>query len=153
MASSSQGLRIGIQVVLALIIVALSYWLYVSITEPYQVILREEALTEQTRQRMDQIRQAMIRYEADSARYPLTLDTLVMYVKQDSAIQADSEELFGPNFNPDSLPFSPRTGNRFELSVNDTARVKTYLLEDPDSEDYIGTTEPDVTQLNAASWE
>ena len=153
MASSSQGLRIGIQVVLALIIVALAYWLYVSITEPYQVILREERLTDLTRQRMDNIRQAMIRFESDSTRYPTSLDTLVMYVKEDSAIQADAEDLFGPNFNPDSLPFSPRTGNRFELAVNDTARVNTYLLEDPDSEDYIGTTAGDVTQLNAASWE
>ena len=153
MASSSQGLRIGIQVALALIIVALAYWLYVSITEPYQVILREERLTDLTRQRMDHVRQAMIRFEADSSRYPMTLDTLVMYVKRDSAIQADSEEIFGPDFNPDSLIFSPRTGNRFELAVNDTARVKTYLLEDPDSEDYIGTTASDVTQLNAASWE
>lgn len=151
--ASSKGLRIGIQVVLALIIVALSYWLYVSITEPYQVILREQRLTELTRQRMDHIRQAMIRFEADSSRYPATLDTLMMYVKTDSAIQADQEDLFGPNFNPDSLIFSPRTGKRFELAVNDTARVNTYLLEDPDSDDYIGTTAGDVTQLNAASWE
>jgi hypothetical protein len=41
----------------------------------------------------------------------------------------------------------------FELTVNDTARVKTYLLKDPDSDDQIGTVEPDVTRLNAASWE
>ena len=156
MASSSEGLRIGIQVVLGIIIVALAYWLYVSITEPYQVILREERATDMTRQRMDHIRQAMIRFEADSSRFPMTLDSLVMYVKQDSAVRADAEDLFGTSFdsfNPDSLPFSPRTGERFELTVNDTSQVKTYLLEDPNSEDYIGTTAGDVTQLNAASWE
>ena len=59
----------------------------------------------------------------------------------------------GTGFHPDSLIYSPRSGEEFRYAVNDTARVKTYLLEDPASDDYIGTLEPDITRLNAASWE
>ena len=53
----------------------------------------------------------------------------------------------------DSLKFSPRTGKMWTYTANDTARVKTYLLEDPDSDDRIGTLLADITLLNAASWE
>jgi hypothetical protein len=152
MASSSQGLRIGIQVLLGILIVVLGYVLYVSVTEPYKVVERQREMTRLTRERMDYVRQAMIRYEVENERYPLTLDSLVMFVR-DSLSQADVDSLFGAGFNLDSLTYSPRTGKRFELSVNDTARVKTYLLEDPDSDDQIGTVAADVTRLNAASWE
>jgi hypothetical protein len=31
--------------------------------------------------------------------------------------------------------------------------VETYLLQDPDSDDQIGTLSGDVTQTNAATWE
>ena len=63
------------------------------------------------------------------------------------------DSLFGPGFNPDSLLFSPRTGDRFVYALNDTGRVAIYLLKDPNTEDQIGSAVPDVTQLNAASWE
>jgi hypothetical protein len=57
------------------------------------------------------------------------------------------------SFPYDSLVFSPRTGKRFSYAINDTARVNTYLLQDPDSNDKIGTLLADVTLVNAASWE
>ncbi len=41
----------------------------------------------------------------------------------------------------------------FGLAVNDTSRTNSYLLTDPDSDDYIGTDTGDITELNAASWE
>ncbi len=153
MASSSQGIRVALQILLAIVIVGLSYWLYVSITEPYAVVERQRAMTDLTRTRMDYVRKAMVRYEQVNNRYPSSLDSLVIFVRQDSVFQADGDSLFGPSFVVDSLPYSPRTGNRFKLAVNDTARVKTYLLEDPDSDDHIGTVASDVTRLNAASWE
>ena len=152
MASSGQGLRIGIQILLGIIIVVLCYFLYVSITEPYKLVERQEEFTRLTRERMSNIRQAMTRYESEYGRYPTSLDSLVMFV-QDSLEQAQVDSIFGASFVPDSLPYSPRTGKRFELAVNDTARVPTYLLEDPDSDDFIGTLEPDITRVNAASWE
>ena len=153
MASRSQGLRIAIQIVLGIVIVVLAYFLYLSITEPYAEIERQEQLTELTRQRMDNIRQAMIRYEVVNERYPSTLDSLVMFIREDSLFSLRADSIFGESVNVDSLPFSPRTGKRFELTVSDTAQVAAYLLEDPDSDDQIGTLAADVTEINAASWE
>lgn len=153
MASSSQGIRIGIQVVLAIVIVGLAYWLYLSITEPWKVVERQVELTERTRERMDDVRAALIRYDERQGRFPYTLDSLQTWVKTDSIMQMHADSLFGTDFNPDSLIYSPRTGKKFEYAVNDTARVMMYELKDPDSEDRIGTLAPDPTELNAASWE
>lgn len=150
---ASNGLRKGIQAVLAIVIVGLGYYLYLSITEPYEAVLRQEALTEQTRDRMDDIRYAMIRHEELTDRYAATLDSLMLFVKQDSLITLKTDSLFGPGFVLDSLIYSPRTGKRFELAVNDTGRVAIYLLTDPDSDDKIGSLTPDITMINAASWE
>lgn len=153
MASSSQATRVGIQVLLALVIVGLAYWLYVSITKPWEAVERQQEITRRTRDRMDDIRTALINYERQYDRYPLTLDSLVTYVRTDSVLSAAPDSIFGPGFSQDSLIYSPRSGRPFEYTVNDTARVKIYLLKDPDTEDRIGTLEPDPTRLNAASWE
>lgn len=153
MASSSQGIRVAIQVVLAIVIIGLAYWLYVSITEPWKIVEQREALTQRTRDRMSDIRTALIRYDAREGRFPHTLDSLQTWVRTDSLIQATSDTLFGSAFEVDSLIYSPRTGKQFEYAVNDTARVMMYELRDPDSNDRIGTLEPDPTELNAASWE
>ncbi len=153
MALGSRGIRTGLQIVLGIIIVVLAYVLYESITAPYAAVERQRELTERVRERMSDVRTAMIHYERVNNRYPLTLDSLVAFVKSDSLMQIKADSIFGKVVNPDSLPYSPRTGEMFQLSVNDTARVKTYLLKDPNSDDQIGTVAPDVTQLNAASWE
>lgn len=153
MASSSQGIRIGIQIVLAIVIVALGYWLYISITEPWKVVERSEEMTQRTRARMDNVRAALVRYEERNDRFPYTLDSLQTWVQTDSVVSVQIDSLFGANFSVDSLIYSPRTGKQFEYAVNDTARVMMYRLKDPDSDDVIGTLEPDPTQLNAASWE
>ncbi|MEM9663444.1 MAG: hypothetical protein AAF970_00835 [Bacteroidota bacterium] len=153
MASSSQGVRIAIQVVLAVVIVGLVYFLYVSITEPYEAIQRQEELTELTRERMEQVRTAMIHYEERNDRFPVTLDSLRTFVR-DSLTQVQRDSLFdGELMTIDSLGFSARRSVQFALSFNDTLQVNTYLLEDPDSDDYIGTLNDDPTQVNAASWE
>ena len=150
---ASQGLRTGIQIVLAIAIVALSYWLYVSITEPWDAIERQREMTEITRDRMDMVRQTLIFYNRRQDGFPSSLDSLIIWLNQDSLVQAQGDSLFGPGFSPDSMVFSPRTGERFVYTLNDTGRVEIYLLKDPNSEDQIGSAQPDVTQLNAASWE
>lgn len=152
MAAPSQGLRVGIQVLLALIIVALSYWLYRSIIDPYKVIEEQERLTEVTRSRMANIRTAMIQYQERNNRFTTSLDSLRFFL-QDSLSQAQRDSLFGPEFVIDSVFYSARAPQQFNLQVVDTSRVKTYLLEDPTSDDYIGTLDQDVTRINAASWE
>ncbi|NND72346.1 MAG: hypothetical protein HKN43_12300 [Rhodothermales bacterium] len=146
-------MQIAVRIVLSVVIVLLVFWLYQSITEPYKVVERQKELTELTRQRMGDIRKSMIRYEELNDRYLTTLDSLVNFVKSDSLYAAAMDSVFRPGFQPDSLPFSPRTGNRFILSVNDTSRTSTYLLEDPDTNDRIGTLLGDITLLNASSWE
>lgn len=146
-------MQVALRIILSIVIVALAYWLYVSITEPYKVIEREKELTELTRQRMGDVRAALIKYENENGRFTASLDSLVMFIKADSVYGGNFDSAFRPGFAPDSLPFSPRTGNRFILSVNDTSRVKTYLLQDPDSDDRIGDLTGDVTLLNASSWE
>jgi hypothetical protein len=136
-----------------LVIVALSYWLYRSLTGPYEEIRRQKQITEDTRTQMQRIRTALIRYEAVNGRFTADLDSLVMFIQSDSLYQVAGDSLLGPDFDLSSLAMSPRTGNRFILSVNDTSRVQTYLLRDPDTNDRIGTELPDVTLLNASSWE
>jgi hypothetical protein len=153
MASSSRGFRVSVQAFLALIILGLSFWLYHSITGPYDAEERRQMLTQETRRHMDGIRKAMIRYQTVHGRYPSSLDSLGTFVKQDAILQNGAGTLFGPGFNPDSLPYSPRSGKPFELIVTDTAGVETYLLKDPDSNDHIGTLTANVSRINAASWE
>jgi hypothetical protein len=158
MASNSRNtVRTLLQVFLALVIAGLAYYLYYSITAPYEVIERQREMTQLTRERMTQIRTAMVHHNEVRDGYPHSLDSLVEFVKTDSLLVNARDSVFGisegSEFNPDSLPYSPRTGNRFVLEVNDTLETPTYVLRDPDSGDSIGTVTPDITELNAASWE
>jgi hypothetical protein len=153
MATSSGTIQTAIQALLVVVIVGLTYFLYQSITEPYERIEREQRLTEQTRQRMTNVRTALVDYERDSASYPDSLNLLLQHVRNDSILSARQDSVFGSAIPLDSLLFSPRTGNRFQYAVSDTGRVETYLLEDPDTDDQIGTLTGDPTQANAASWE
>jgi len=153
MASSSRGVQTALQVVLAIAILGLTYFLYESITAPYEAVERQKEVTEMTRTRMNEVRSAMIEFQRANGRYVTTLDSLVLWLQTDSTMMASADSLFGAGFMSDSLPFSPRTGNMFELAINDTSRTNTYRLSDPDSDDYIGTLSGDITELNAASWE
>jgi len=153
MATRSAQIRIGIQVVLVFLILGLSYYLYYSITEPFDRIERQQQVTEETRARMSNIRTALIDYERDSTSFPDSLLVLRAHIQNDSVLSTSQDSVFGGPINLDSLFFSPRTGKQFQYTVNDTGRVATYLLKDPDSEDQIGTLEPDPTRAHAASWE
>jgi len=153
MATRREQLRVGIQVVLAFVILGLGYYLYYSITEPYERIERQQRITEQTRARMGQIRTALIDYERDSTSFPDSLDALIEHIQADTLLSTKQDSVFGGSINLDSLLYSPRTGKRFQYAVSDTGRVETYLLEDPDSEDKIGTLTGDPTRTNSASWE
>jgi hypothetical protein len=153
MATRSAQIRIGIQVVLVFLILGLSYYLYYSITEPFDRIERQQQITEETRARMSNIRTALIDYERDSTSFPDSLQVLRLHIQNDSILSTAQDSVFGGPINLDSLFFSPRTGKQFQYTINDTGRVATYLLKDPDSEDQIGTLEPDPTQTHAASWE
>ncbi len=149
----NHNVKIAIQAVMAILIVVLSVWLYRSITEPWEAIERQEALTELTRQQMIHVRTGLTHYERVEDRFPASLDSLILWLHSDSLTSADILNVFDSEILLDSLIYSPRTGNAFEYALNDTGRVAIYLLEDPDTDDQIGSQIPDITLLNAASWE
>lgn len=149
-----------ISIVLAIIIIALGYYLYRSIVDPYQEVIEREQMTERVRDRMTNIRDALILYERQVDSFPPSeggLDTLVHYLKTDSLMSIQADSILAPEdpseeFNADSLIYSPRPPHsKFEYSLNDTLRPQIYLLKDPDSEDRIGSLE-NTTQLNESSW-
>lgn len=144
-----------LSLVLAVIIIALGYYLYRSIHDPYQEVIEQEQMTERVRERMTSIRDVLIQYESNRDNFPPTeggLDSVVAYVQTDSLMVAQADSILR-GIPADSLIFSPRPPhNRFEYTLNDTLRPQIYLLEDPDSDDRIGSLER-TTQLNAASWQ
>lgn len=151
--------RTVVQIVLAIVIVVLGFLLFRTIRAPQIAFEREQALTELTRERMNVIRDAMRSYERQYDRFPTTLDSLMMAIQSDSFFVAKRDSIFeleeGESLELDSVLYSPRDG-RFELTVvEDTTGTEVYLLEDPASEDYIGTDNPAraAGALNAASWE
>ena len=151
---ASNSLRVSLQLGLWIVILVLGYFLYASITEPYQAVKRAEALTESTRLRMDRIRQVAIHFETQNERYPSSIDSLFIYASQDSAFLLVQDSILGGAFPVDSLIYSPRNGQPFFYAINDTSRVPTYVLRDPLTADSIGTVIPDdITLVNAASWE
>lgn len=149
----NNGVRKGIQVFLILVIAGLGYFLYRSINDPYAEFMRREAIEQSVHSRMEQNMQMLIRFERTNRRFPSTLDSLVLFVKADSAAQAEGLEMFGAAFNPDSLMFSPRTGNVFLYTASDTGSVKYYKLTDPDNPaNFIGTDTGDINRINLTSW-
>jgi len=149
----NQKVKVAIQAIMGVLIVALSFWLYRSITGPWEAIERQQALTQLTRQQMIQVRTALTHYERIEDSFPGSLDSLMIWIDKDSLISADPLSIFDGEVDLDSLIYSPRTANIFEYALNDTGRVAIYKLVDPDSDDFIGSDIPDITLLNAASWE
>lgn len=142
--------------VLGIAILVLSYFLYDAIVTPYEAVQQRKEVTNQVRTRMLKVRDALIQYELKTDKFPSELDTLITYLKTDSLIAARGDSMFKSYFEsrylPDSLIYSPRTGNRFTYVLVDTIRPNIYMLSDPDSKDRIGDTTR-TTLLNAASWE
>jgi len=153
MAKQSKSSLIAIQAGLAIVILVLAYFLYDAITSPWAAIERDQALTAETRARMDDVRIALRRFEEANGRFPKSVDSLAQFVRTDSVLSANPDSIFGASFRPDSFLYSARGPRMFEYVLNDTSRVRIYLLKDPDSNDHIGSAEPDITQLHAASWE
>ena len=150
----NRNLKVAIQAVLAVVIVFCSIWLVRSVTEPWIAVERAEELTEMTQTRMTQLRTGLVLYERQEDRFPGSLDSLIAWVRADSLIMLNPDSVFEEiGVNLDSLLVSPRTGSPFLYALNDTGRVHIYLLEDPDTDDRIGSANPDITLLNAASWE
>ena len=153
-------MRTAIQVLLGVAALGLTYVLYHTIVDPWNEYEATEFQTELTRARMSHARTALISFRDENGAYPPSLDSLVYFVKSDSAFGSrDLSEVFimpgGGAFVADSLPFSPRTGTRFEYELvsDDTSGVTIYYVKDPDSADHIGAQEANPASRNVASWE
>jgi hypothetical protein len=146
-------------VVLGILIVALSYFLYRSIVDPYQEVIEEREMVERERHRMELVRDVLVQYRNRRGNFPPSdggLDSLVQFLKTDEFIveRADSLFTFMPpsTYSADSLVFSPRPPhNKFEYTLNDTIRPRLYLLENPGTDDKIGDLQR-TTLLNAPNW-
>lgn len=148
-----------LSLVLGIVILALTWWLYDSIVTPYQQVIERDAMTERVHDRMNTIKDILIQYDVRHGKYPPTeggLDSVVMFVKNDSSMMSMTESLLsfnGETYSLDQLTYSPRDLQRFIYTVNDTLRPPLYLLEDP-SEDYnhtIGSLTR-TTMRNAPNW-
>lgn len=146
-----------ISALLIIVIIGLGYWLYESITGPYQKVLREKQMTKKVHLRMSNVRTALIMYKNFKKNFPPNLDSLVVFLKTDSTAVAKGANIFKRHvgkYNPDSLIYSPRPPHHeFYYARNDTINPELYLLRDPDdSTNTIGSLH-NTTLLNAASWE
>ena len=144
---------IAIQIVLGIVIAVLAYFLYDSITSPWEAVQREQALTDLTRSRMNQVRIALRHFEDANDRFPGSIDSLTAFVTEDSILTLNPDSVFAGPFDSREFLNSARSGSMFHYALNDTGRVEIYYLKDPDSDDYIGSIEPDISALHAAGWE
>ncbi len=147
-----------LSVVLGVIIIALSWLLYDSIVTPYKVVEERRAETERVRARMLSLKDALVQYESRYGHFPPTdggLDSIVTYLQTDSLMVAMGDTLFRQipplTYSPESMIIAPRSGERFSYTLNDTLRPPLYLLEDPDSDDLIGSLSR-TTMRNAPNW-
>jgi hypothetical protein len=139
---------------LYVVIVGLIYLLiYVAIIEPTDVINRETYYKNESRARMDNIRQAQILWEEKYESYSDNLDSLIHFIRTDTSVANtvlgfDSITMRSTNpfvdltdiepfvndsgdtifsFNPDSLFISPKSHRRFIVQVDTTVDIDTVI--------------------------
>lgn len=145
--------------VLGITIILLSWVLYDSIVTPYKVVEEQKAETERVRTRMLTLKDAIVNYEARYGHFPPTdggLDSVVTYLSTDSLMISMGDSLFRQmpplQYSPESMVVSPRdTSLRFLYTRNDTIRPPLYLLEDPMTDDAVGSLSR-TTMRNAPNW-
>jgi hypothetical protein len=167
-------------IILALILIK------VAIIDPKAEVEIRQYYTKEAHLRMDNLKQGEILWRAKFGKFTGNLDSLVQFIKTDPSVDSAIHSfdtlsnrptnpfvpLSSGSFTPESLYFSPRTHQRFLLSV-DTAtaadtvidrrgkitRIDTtttmgnlYMIEDPDGHGTIGST-TDEALKNTASWQ
>ena len=145
--------------VFGITIILLSWLLYDSIVTPYKVVEEQKAETERVRTRMLTLKDAIVNYEARYGHFPPTdggLDSVVTYLSTDSLMISMGDSLFRQmpplQYSPESMVASPRdTSLRFLYTRNDTIRPPLYLLEDPMTDDAVGSLSR-TTMRNAPNW-
>lgn len=145
-----------ISIVLSIVIIGLAYVLYDSITTPYQARLAQVEEQTRVRERLQNVRDALIAYQREKGKYPPSLDSIQVFLETDPKMVGARDTLFvsplNPTFDINTFLLSPRSMTRFEYALNDTLRPMVYLLKDPDSDDLIGSLDR-TTRLNAPNWD
>ncbi len=156
MATGTSGDR-AVRLLLSLVIAAMAVALVYVIVTPAQRAAEAQALTNLSRQRMSDVRNALGAWRTVHDSYPATLDSVAIFARTDSAFQAQltTDEGRTSEFNPDSMLVSPRSGERFEYAVvSDTTGLEIFWLNNPDIPgDSIGARIASPAYRNAASWE
>ena len=145
--------------VLGIVIILLSWLLYNSIVTPYKVVEEQKAETERVRTRMLTLKDAIVNYEARYGHFPPSeggLDSIVTYLSTDSLMISMGDSLFRQipplQYSPITMVVNPRdTSLRFLYTRNDTIRPPLYLLEDPMTDDAVGSLSR-TTMRNAPNW-
>lgn len=145
--------------VFGITIILLSWLLYDSIVTPYKVVEEQKAETERVRTRMLTLKDVIVNYEGRYGHFPPTdggLDSVVTYLSTDSLMISMGDSLFRQmpplQYSPESMVVSPRdTSLRFLYTRNDTIRPPLYLLEDPMTDDAVGSLSR-TTMRNAPNW-
>ena len=155
--TGASGSDLAIRALLGLLIIGLVVVLFFVTVVPAQRAAAAERETNLTRERMGDLRSALIAYRDSLESYPSSLDSLVLFARTDSAFNAHIEgedDRLRP-LNVDSLRYSPRSGSPFRYEVvEDTSGFAIYWLGDPDVPgDSIGSRDPNPALRNAASWE
>jgi hypothetical protein len=183
--TKSQPWYIQYGLYLAIIILAIVL-VKVAIIDPKNAVETQEYYKTETHLRMKNLKEGEILWQLKYGKFTANLDSLVSFIKTDPMVDSiknafdtltqKSANPFVPlstgQFTPESLYFSPRTHQRFLVSV-DTAvsadtvvnrrgqitRIDTtttmgnlYMIEDPDGNGTIGST-TDEALKNTASWE
>ena len=174
------GILYDVIVILVLLLIK------VAIIDPTKIVETEKYFKEEARLRMKDLREAEILWDKKNGKFSGSLDSLVTFIKYspfvDSVRNAKDSlnnrsldpfyNLSNGQFTPDSLYTTPKSGRKFELSVDTTRSIDTiytpsgkikriennvqigtlYLLNDPDGYGSIGDLD-NVAKKNAASWE
>ncbi len=170
----------------AIIVILVLLLIKVAIIDPTKVVETEKYFKDETRLRLKDLREAEILWEKKHGSFSGNLDSLVTFVKYSHFVDSVRSvkdtlnnrsldpffRLSNGEFIPDSLYNTPKSGKRFELSVDTTRSIDTiytpsgrikriennvqigtlYLLNDPDGYGSIGGLD-NVAKKNAASWE
>lgn len=169
-----------IQVVLAIVIIALAYLLYESIQTPIRFEKEKEYRYDLTIERLKEIRTCQVAFKSENNRYTGSFDTLIDFIKtgsfevtkqigsfDDSAAVARGEvyretikvtvkdSLFDENFDINLLRFVPGTKTEFELgaTILEISKVKVPVFEAKAHNDVIlqGLNENLIFNLNEKS--
>jgi regulator of protease activity HflC (stomatin/prohibitin superfamily) len=131
-------IHIILYVVIAILIVIL---IKVAIIDPKEIVAVEKFNRIESRLRMDNIKEAQILWEKKHGTFTDNLDSLILFVKQDSFVDSvvnafDSLTMKSANpfkplshgeFSADSLIYSPRSHSMYTIQIDTSVSIDTTV--------------------------